>query len=116
MPFPDFLVRLGAALLMGAIVGLERQWRQRTAGTRTNALVAAGPAAVALEKSRWLGAVTVAAAAEPYVNATSVMPTELSRGISPNKKAESIQPKLRHTPKTALRRYSEDRLVVHPRC
>jgi putative Mg2+ transporter-C (MgtC) family protein len=30
---------------MGAAVGLERQWRQRMAGTRTNALVAAGAAA-----------------------------------------------------------------------
>jgi putative Mg2+ transporter-C (MgtC) family protein len=30
---------------MGAIVGLERQWRQRMAGTRTNALVAAGASA-----------------------------------------------------------------------
>ena len=41
----DFSIRLGAALLMGAAVGLERQWRQRMAGTRTNALVAAGAAA-----------------------------------------------------------------------
>src|SRR5580700_6801532 len=41
----DFLFRLGAALLMGAVVGLERQWRQRIAGTRTNALVAAGASA-----------------------------------------------------------------------
>lgn len=41
----DFSLRLGAALLMGAVVGLERQWRQRMAGTRTNALVAAGAAA-----------------------------------------------------------------------
>lgn len=45
MPLLDFLFRLGAALLMGAIVGMERQWRQRIAGTRTNALVAAGAAA-----------------------------------------------------------------------
>jgi putative Mg2+ transporter-C (MgtC) family protein len=30
---------------MGTCVGLERQWRQRMAGTRTNALVAAGAAA-----------------------------------------------------------------------
>ena len=45
MPVLEFLVRLGAALLMGAAVGLERQWRQRMAGTRTNALVAAGAAA-----------------------------------------------------------------------
>jgi putative Mg2+ transporter-C (MgtC) family protein len=41
----DFVLRLGAALLLGAVVGLERQWRQRMAGTRTNALVAAGAAA-----------------------------------------------------------------------
>jgi putative Mg2+ transporter-C (MgtC) family protein len=41
----DFFLRLGAALLMGACVGLERQWRQRMAGTRTNALVSAGAAA-----------------------------------------------------------------------
>ena len=41
----DFFLRLGAAVLMGAVVGLERQWRQRMAGTRTNALVAAGASA-----------------------------------------------------------------------
>jgi putative Mg2+ transporter-C (MgtC) family protein len=41
----DFASRLGAALLMGAVVGLERQWRQRMAGTRTTALVGAGAAA-----------------------------------------------------------------------
>jgi putative Mg2+ transporter-C (MgtC) family protein len=40
-----FAWRLAAALLLGAIVGLERQWRQRMAGTRTNALVAAGASA-----------------------------------------------------------------------
>lgn len=37
-----FSLRLFSALLLGAVVGLERQWRQRMAGTRTNALVAAG--------------------------------------------------------------------------
>jgi putative Mg2+ transporter-C (MgtC) family protein len=30
---------------LGAVIGLERQWRQRMAGTRTNALVAAGASA-----------------------------------------------------------------------
>jgi putative Mg2+ transporter-C (MgtC) family protein len=40
-----FSLHLLAAVLMGATVGLERQWRQRMAGTRTNALVAAGAAA-----------------------------------------------------------------------
>src|SRR5271170_4413987 len=45
MPILDFVLRLGAALLLGACVGLERQWRQRMAGTRTNALVSAGASA-----------------------------------------------------------------------
>ena len=40
-----FASKLLAALLLGALVGLERQWRQRMAGTRTNALVAAGASA-----------------------------------------------------------------------
>jgi putative Mg2+ transporter-C (MgtC) family protein len=39
-----FAVNIGAALLMGGAIGLERQWRQRTAGLRTNALVALGSA------------------------------------------------------------------------
>ncbi len=34
-----FLVNLGAALLMGVVIGLERQYRQHPAGLRTNALV-----------------------------------------------------------------------------
>jgi putative Mg2+ transporter-C (MgtC) family protein len=45
MPAIDFLVRLFTALSLGAVVGLERQWRQRMAGTRTTALVAAGASA-----------------------------------------------------------------------
>ena len=45
MQILEFLVRLGSALLLGTVVGLERQWRQRMAGTRTNALVAAGASA-----------------------------------------------------------------------
>ncbi|MCC3769938.1 MgtC/SapB family protein [Streptomyces sp. UNOC14_S4] len=35
---------IGAGLGFGAIIGLERQWRARMAGLRTNALVAAGSA------------------------------------------------------------------------
>lgn len=41
----QFALHLFVALLLGAVVGLERQWRQRMAGTRTNALVAAGASA-----------------------------------------------------------------------
>ncbi|UUU39431.1 MgtC/SapB family protein [Streptomyces sp. NBC_00162] len=33
-----------AALGLGAVIGLERQWRARLAGLRTNALVAGGAA------------------------------------------------------------------------
>ncbi|WP_425058166.1 MgtC/SapB family protein [Sporomusa carbonis] len=40
----EIISRLGLALLLGAIIGLERQWRQRTARIRTNALVSAGAA------------------------------------------------------------------------
>lgn len=38
----DFVLRLGVGLGCGALIGLERQWRARMAGLRTNALVAAG--------------------------------------------------------------------------
>jgi putative Mg2+ transporter-C (MgtC) family protein len=37
-------VRLGLAVLLGAAIGTERQWRQRMAGLRTNALVSLGAA------------------------------------------------------------------------
>jgi putative Mg2+ transporter-C (MgtC) family protein len=40
----QFVSRLSLALLLGAFIGLERQWRQRTAGLRTNSLVATGSA------------------------------------------------------------------------
>jgi putative Mg2+ transporter-C (MgtC) family protein len=45
MPITDLFICLFTALALGAIVGLERQWRQRMAGTRTTALVAAGAGA-----------------------------------------------------------------------
>jgi putative Mg2+ transporter-C (MgtC) family protein len=40
----DFLLRLGVAVCAGALIGVERQWRSRGAGLRTNTLVAAGAA------------------------------------------------------------------------
>ena len=45
MSWLEFSLRIGVALLFGALVGLERQWRQRGAGLRTNALVSTGSAA-----------------------------------------------------------------------
>ncbi len=44
MTLTDFAFRLGGALLLGSVVGFERQYRQRLAGLRTNALVATGTA------------------------------------------------------------------------
>jgi putative Mg2+ transporter-C (MgtC) family protein len=41
----QFALNLFVAIFLGGLVGLERQWRQRMAGTRTNALVTAGAAA-----------------------------------------------------------------------
>ncbi|MEV7598540.1 MgtC/SapB family protein [Kitasatospora sp. NPDC089797] len=38
----EFLVRLATGVACGALIGVERQWRARMAGLRTNALVAAG--------------------------------------------------------------------------
>ncbi len=35
----EIFVRLSAALFFGFLIGLERQWKSRTAGLRTNALV-----------------------------------------------------------------------------
>lgn len=45
MSATEFSFRIAMALLFGALVGLERQWRQRRAGLRTNALVSTGSAA-----------------------------------------------------------------------
>lgn len=39
-----FIVNLLLAMFLGALIGAERQWRQRMAGLRTNALVATGAA------------------------------------------------------------------------
>ncbi|MBR0874115.1 MgtC/SapB family protein [Bradyrhizobium tropiciagri] len=43
--FIDTLVSLFSAFVLGTLIGAERQYRQRTAGLRTNVLVAVGAAA-----------------------------------------------------------------------
>ena len=45
IPFVDYLARIGSAFLMGTLIGVERQYRQRNAGLRTNILVSVGAAA-----------------------------------------------------------------------
>lgn len=44
MTWTPFILHLTLAVALGAIIGAERQWRQRMAGLRTNALVATGAA------------------------------------------------------------------------
>lgn len=43
--FADTLISLFTAFVLGTLIGAERQYRQRTAGLRTNVLVAVGAAA-----------------------------------------------------------------------
>jgi putative Mg2+ transporter-C (MgtC) family protein len=38
----ESIARLGLALVLGSVIGFERQWHQKMAGLRTNALVALG--------------------------------------------------------------------------
>lgn len=45
VPFLDTCVSLLSAFVLGALIGAERQYRQRTAGLRTTVLVAVGAAA-----------------------------------------------------------------------
>ncbi|MCX8252705.1 MAG: MgtC/SapB family protein [Beijerinckiaceae bacterium] len=54
--FMHTLAVLSVAFMLGTAIGLERQWRQRTAGLRTNVLVALGAAAFAELGFRLLGA------------------------------------------------------------
>jgi putative Mg2+ transporter-C (MgtC) family protein len=62
--FLDTLVSLTTAFILGTLIGAERQYRQRTAGLRTNVLVAVGAAAfvdLAMHLSGADGAVRVIA-------------------------------------------------------
>lgn len=44
MTTTEFLTRLSIALLAGLFIGFERQWHHKTAGLKTNMLVATGAA------------------------------------------------------------------------
>jgi putative Mg2+ transporter-C (MgtC) family protein len=44
MSWTIFTLQLLTAMVLGSFIGAERQWRQRTAGLRTHALVASGAA------------------------------------------------------------------------
>lgn len=67
----EMLFRLGAAIVLGAIVGLERESIGKEAGIRTNIMVAAGSALF-----------TIAAVAAPYLIALS--PENLAEVLARN--------------------------------
>lgn len=46
MNWEEIAIRLGVALLLGGAIGLERQWRSRYVGLRTNTLLTLGSAAM----------------------------------------------------------------------
>lgn len=53
--FARTLASLATAFVLGTLIGAERQWRQRSAGLRTNVLVAIGAAAFTDLGARLLG-------------------------------------------------------------
>ncbi len=54
-PYAHTLVSYATSFVLGTLIGLERQWRQRSAGLRTNVLVAVGAAAFSDLGLRLLG-------------------------------------------------------------
>ena len=62
----DTLVSLSAAFVLGGLIGFERQFRQRTAGLRTNVLVAVG-AAIFVDMANRLGGAEGAVRVVAYV-------------------------------------------------
>jgi putative Mg2+ transporter-C (MgtC) family protein len=44
MPLTTLTLNVAIALILGTLIGAERQWRQRMAGLRTNTLVCVGSA------------------------------------------------------------------------
>ena len=63
LSFAAVLVRLAAAVGVGALIGLDRELRQKPAGIRTLALVALGSAVFVLE--------TIDSTRSPYTDPTS---------------------------------------------
>src|ERR1700748_1343313 len=54
--FLDTIISLSVAFVFGTLIGAERQYRQRSAGLRTNVLVAVGAAAFVALAERLTGA------------------------------------------------------------
>lgn len=61
----EFAIRLGAATLAGLLIGLEREWKNKEAGLKTNMLVAIGAAVFIMISLQYYG--------EKYVDITRVL-------------------------------------------
>src|SRR6478672_1946527 len=61
----EMLLRLGAGIGLGTVIGLERQYRARLAGLRTNALVAVGATLFVLLSAHGFGGLTTSGDADP---------------------------------------------------
>ncbi|RCS21537.1 hypothetical protein DUT91_23500 [Phyllobacterium salinisoli] len=70
IPFLEAATNLVAALMVGAVIGFERQWRQRLAGLRTNTLAPWGRPCSSCSPA--------CSRARPYLRATS--PCQLTAG------------------------------------
>jgi len=55
LPFAEVALRLSLAFVLGALVGIERQWHHKNAGLRTHTLVAVGAAAFTIVSMLGLG-------------------------------------------------------------
>jgi putative Mg2+ transporter-C (MgtC) family protein len=61
----EMLLRVGAGVGLGAVIGIERQFRARMAGLRTNALVAVGATLFVLLSAHGFGGLTTSGDADP---------------------------------------------------
>ncbi|RZS36403.1 putative Mg2+ transporter-C (MgtC) family protein [Herbihabitans rhizosphaerae] len=61
----EILLRVGAGVGLGALIGFERQYRARMAGLRTNALVSVGSTLFVLLSAHGFSSVTDAGSADP---------------------------------------------------
>lgn len=65
MELLEFGLRIGAALIAGLLIGIEREIRNKNAGLKTNALVSLGAAVFVLTSLSFEG--------DPYVDTTRVI-------------------------------------------
>ena len=77
----QFLLNIAVALVLGTVIGVERQWRQHQAGLRTNALVALG-AALFVSLSRLMGdEASPTRIASPIIGSSSTKSSLMARKV-----------------------------------